>query len=114
MVEKIILDTEQARRKQRNKRLKFKTSYGFLEIDPKQSASLAEYVKENTKSVCGEGGLWLTSGGRIVIDDHNCETFFPPYDKLLFTKKELSNGIKFKDFFIRLIDTNPRIRQVLD
>ena len=51
-----------------------------------------------------KGGLWLTVMGRIVLDDHNSETFCEPYDKKLMTKEELSNGIKLKDFQCKLID----------
>ena len=51
-----------------------------------------------------KGGLWLTTMGRIVLDDHNYEAFCEPHDKKLMTKEELSNGIKLKDFQCRLLD----------
>ena len=51
-----------------------------------------------------EGGLWLTTMGRIVLDDHTYEAFSEPGDKLLFTAKEISNGIKVKEFQNKLID----------
>lgn len=53
---------------------------------------------------CNNGGLWLTSMGRIVLDDHNCEAFAKPHDKKLMDKKELSFGISVKEFQCRLID----------
>lgn len=48
-------------------------------------------------------GLWKTSGGRIVLDDHNCECFSEPYDKKLVTKEELTQGISVKRFVERLM-----------
>jgi len=41
-----------------------------------------------------QGSLWLTSGGRVVLDNHNGEYFEEPYDKRLMTKAELKSGIK--------------------
>ncbi|KKN69634.1 hypothetical protein LCGC14_0439370 [marine sediment metagenome] len=55
-------------------------------------------MSENMK-----GGLWLTSMGRIVLDDHSYESFSEPGDKKILTSKELSNGINLEDFIIRLI-----------
>jgi len=49
-----------------------------------------------------QGGLWLTSMGRIVLDNHNNETYCEPYDEKLMTKEELTNGIKFQEFVKRL------------
>lgn len=49
-----------------------------------------------------KGGLWLTTGGRVVLDDHGNETYFIYSDKKLMTKEELTNGIKFEEFFSRL------------
>ena len=49
------------------------------------------------------GNLWKTSGGRIVLDNHTCEAFAEPYDKILMTKKELTQGIKVSKFLERLI-----------
>ena len=49
-----------------------------------------------------KGGLWLTTMGRIVIDDHNCETFSEPGDTKLFTKEELSLGIQADEFYNKL------------
>ena len=49
-----------------------------------------------------KGGLWKTSGKRIVLDNHNCEVFSEPYDKKLMTKEELTSGIFLKEFRRRL------------
>lgn len=49
-----------------------------------------------------KGGIWLTSGGRIVLDDHGNETYFIGADRKLMTKKELTNGIKLDKFLSRL------------
>jgi len=56
-------------------------------------------VVENMK-----GGLWKTTMGRIVLDNHNGEAFSEPGDKKLMTKEELTKGIHFKEFLIRLYD----------
>ena len=49
-----------------------------------------------------DGGLWLTSGKRIVLDSYNNEAFAPPYDKKIMTAKELTSGIPFQEFLNRL------------
>lgn len=48
-------------------------------------------------------GLWKTSGGRIVLDSHNNETFCEPYDTKLATIEELTNGISLRIFLERLV-----------
>ena len=48
------------------------------------------------------GGLWITAMGRIVLDDHNSETYAEPYDRKLMTAKELTNGINTGEFIQRL------------
>ena len=50
-----------------------------------------------------KGGLWKTAMGRIVLDNHNNETFSEPSDKKLMTKEELTNGIKVGEFVQRLM-----------
>jgi hypothetical protein len=50
----------------------------------------------------GTGKLYLTSGGRITLDDHNCEAYSEPYDRVLMTKEELTHGISVGEFFSRL------------
>ncbi len=47
-------------------------------------------------------GLWITAMGRIVLDNHGYETFSEPGDRKLMTKEELTNGIKFEEFILRL------------
>ena len=56
------------------------------------------------KLECCKEGLWLTAMGRIVLDNHNNETFCEPYDKKLMTKEELEKGIKFIEFEKRMIE----------
>lgn len=51
-----------------------------------------------------KGGLWLTSMGRIVLDDHNNEVYCEPGDRKIMTKEELTNGIKISNFIQRLWD----------
>ena len=53
-----------------------------------------------------QGGLWKTTMGRIVLDNHGCEAFSEPQDKKLMTKEELTNGIKFEEFILRLTSQN--------
>ena len=57
-------------------------------------------MKKNIE--CYKGGLWLTSGGRVVLDNHNCEAFAEPYDRKLMTAEELKNSISLKLFKERL------------
>ena len=54
------------------------------------------------KGECMEGGLWLTSGGRMVLDNHNCEIFTEPYDRKIMSREELEQGISKKKFLERL------------
>ncbi len=56
-------------------------------------------MSENMK-----GGLWKTTMGRIVLDNHSGEIFSEPGDKKLMTKEELKNGIFLKNFLERLIE----------
>ena len=49
-------------------------------------------------SECCKMGLWKTFGGRIVLDNHNYETFAEPYDKKLMTLEELTKGILLDEF----------------
>jgi hypothetical protein len=55
------------------------------------------------------GDLYLTSGNRIVRDDHNCEAYFKSDnpekgDRVLMTRAELKNGISLRRFKDRLMD----------
>ncbi len=78
---------------------------GQVHDDNDYSASDGDILLEpECKPECNKGGLWLSAMGRIVLDDHNCETFCKPYDKKLLTKEELSKGIKLKDFQCKLLD----------
>jgi len=58
--------------------------------------------KSKMKPEINQGGLWKTAMGRIVLDNHNCESFCEPQDKKLMTKEELTNGIKFEEFMKRI------------
>ncbi len=49
------------------------------------------------------GKLYLTVGKRVVLDNHGNESFSEPYDKVLMTKEELTNGIKVEEFLKRLV-----------
>ena len=60
--------------------------------------------EEKNSTECCKGGLWFTTMRRIVLDDHNCETFAEPHDKKLMTKEELTKGISIKEFNDRLDD----------
>jgi len=55
------------------------------------------------KNECMKGALWFTSGGRIVLDDHNNETYCEPYDIKLMTKEELTRGIRVEDLMSRIV-----------
>ena len=49
-----------------------------------------------------KGGLWLTTMGRITLDNYGGEAFSEPYDKKIMTAEELTRGISFKKFIKRL------------
>jgi hypothetical protein len=40
--------------------------------------------------------------GRIVLDNHNCESFIEGGDHKLMTKEELEKGIRFSEFLHRI------------
>jgi len=50
------------------------------------------------------GNLYLTSGGRIVLDNGYGE-YFTEADQLLFTPEELKSGIKLNKFMEKLNET---------
>ncbi len=56
-------------------------------------------VIENCK-----GGLWLTTMGRVVLDNHSCETFAEPFDRKLMSAEELTKGIRFEEFLKRMVE----------
>ena len=47
------------------------------------------------------GDLYLTSGGRVVLDKGYGE-YFTEGDKKIFTLDELTNGMKFEEFIKRI------------
>ncbi len=49
-----------------------------------------------------KGCLWLTSGGRIVLDNHNNETYTEPYDTKLMTVEDLGKGVSAKYLIMKL------------
>ncbi len=80
-------------------------------LQDRQDAPKIELMKSlnQSKTESMEGGLWFTTMGRIVLDDHNNEVFAKGYDKKLMTKEELTKGVFLDDFMKRitgLIDVN--------
>ena len=63
-------------------------------------------MENKTESM--KGGLWLTAMGRIVLDDHNNEVYAEPSDIKLMTKEELTNGIWFARFSVRLSEAQAK------
>ena len=63
---------------------------------------MGERGERKMRTESGKGGLWFTAMRRIVLDNHNSETFSPPYDRKLMTAEELKNGIKYEEFAKRL------------
>jgi len=53
------------------------------------------------------GNLYLTSGGRVVIDQGYGE-YFNESDKVIFTLEELKIGIKYADFVKRIKELEQR------
>ena len=54
-------------------------------------------------SDCSSKNMYLTPLYRVVIADHNNEMFCEPYDYLLATKEELSNGIQVSELITRIL-----------
>ncbi len=77
----------------------FRRELEELRTSHNKQANVKEVQDENESM---KGGLWLTSMGRIVLDNHNYETYSEPYDQKLMTKDELTNGIKFTEFMSRI------------
>lgn len=78
--------------------------FGIQEFERKDWEIYKEEDTHRFDTECMKGGLWLSAMGRIVLDNHNCETFAKPHDKKLLTAEELESGIKLKDFQCRLLD----------
>jgi len=55
-----------------------------------------------------QGALWITTMGRIVLDDHSYEAFSEPGDRKIATAKELSRGLSYEEFIIRLTKQNKK------
>lgn len=69
-----------------------------LTQEDKTEEDMLETIREiRNFDVTTIGDLYLTSGGRIVIDKGYGE-YFTEGDKKLFTLKELKSGIKLQDF----------------
>lgn len=72
--------------------------YMSIEYNPKVIAKMLEIMKElRTFDVTTIGDLYLTTGGRIVLDK-GCGEYFTKGDRKIYTLKELTTGIQFKDF----------------
>ena len=69
-----------------------------MEEEKQMTTEWTAKLTENMK-----GGLWLTTMGRIVLDDHNNEMFSEPGDTKLMTAEELTMGISLKEFDERLL-----------
>lgn len=71
---------------------------------------LTENMPNSKKRYKGSGDLYLTSGGRIVLDDGWGETYIHEgekfsVDRKLFSLTELTDGIKLGDFLKRIGDS---------
>ena len=56
----------------------------------------------DNKSFSMTGKLMLTSGGRVTLDNHGCEVYCEPYDKILMSVEELERGISLLTFMKRI------------
>ena len=52
---------------------------------------------EENKTYCMSGNLFRTSGGCLQLDDHNCESYALPYDKIIATKEEVEKAFEKHD-----------------
>ncbi|KKM90578.1 hypothetical protein LCGC14_1237110 [marine sediment metagenome] len=77
----------------------------------KNVKELTDVEDTESETECMDGGLWFTTMGRIVLDDHNNETFVKGYDKKLMTKEELTNGIFLDEFMKRITGLITRDRE---
>lgn len=59
-------------------------------------------AQEKTITENMRGGLWLTTMGRIVLDNHSGEIFSDLQDKKIMTAEELTSGIGLLEFYNRL------------
>jgi hypothetical protein len=57
---------------------------------------------------CYSGNLYLTSFNRVVIADKGSEVFCEPFDVVLATKEELSNGIQLDELVKRILEAKHR------
>jgi len=70
--------------------------------NPKVMDEIMEILRELRHwDITEEGDLYLTSGGRIVLDKGYGE-YFTPSDKKIFTLEELHQGIKYEEFLSKI------------
>ena len=74
--------------------------------DPEAVAKAFDAIREElrilrTHFITNYGNLYLTSGGRIVLDRGYGE-YFNESDKVLFSLEELKDGIKLETFLKRI------------
>jgi len=75
-------------------------------LNSKYHEELDEMMKELREFDITEiGNLYLTSGGRVVLDKGYGE-YFGKSDKIVFTLDQLTSGISYKKFMERLKDVN--------
>jgi len=71
-------------------------------LNPKYQDELSDMMKElRLFDITEIGNLYLTSGGRVVLDKGYGE-YFNESDKVIFTLKELKTGMSYEKFVKRL------------
>ncbi len=73
---------------------------------------LHEWRKKNITEI---GDLWLTSGGRVVLDRGYGECFSTTNDRdvIILTLEELKRGMKYKDFKKKLDDAFKKHKKLM-
>jgi len=76
-------------------------------MNPKYEDEIEDIMRELLLfDVIEIGDLYLTCGGRVVLDK-GCGEYFNETDKVLYTQKELTAGIPYEDFVDKLIKMKP-------
>jgi len=72
------------------------------QVNPKYQEEIEDMMRElRNFDITEIGNLYLTSGGRMVLDKGYGE-YFNKNDKVIFTLKELTSGMRYEDFMDKL------------
>jgi hypothetical protein len=73
-------------------------------MNPKYADEIQDIMRELLIFDITEiGDLYLTSGGRVVLDK-GCGEYFNETDKIIYTRAEITSGIPYKVFMKKMED----------